>query len=115
MPRRVLEGIVVSDKNAKTVVVRVDRRVMHPLYKKFMNQTKKFHAHDKQDRFKTGDRVRIQECAPISRLKRWEVLVDGDAPAVGAGTAARTAAKAEAAKTDKAPKAKKPAKDAKKS
>jgi len=103
MPRRVLEGIVVSDKNAKTVVVRVDRRVMHPLYKKFMNQTRKFHAHDAQDRFKVGDRVRIRECRPLSRLKRWEVLVDGDAPAA---TAAATA-------PAKAPKAKKPAKAAK--
>lgn len=113
MPRRVLEGIVVSDKNAKTVVVRVDRRVMHPLYKKFMNQTKKFHAHDEQDRFKEGDRVRIRECKPISRLKRWEVMVDGDAPAAGAATAAKAAAAA--ARTEKAPKAKKPAKGAKKS
>lgn len=113
MPRRVLEGIVVSDKNAKTVVVRVDRRVMHPLYKKFMNQTKKFHAHDEQDRFKEGDRVRIRECKPISRLKRWEVLVDADAPEAGAATAAKAAAAA--TRAEKAPKTKKPAKDAKKS
>jgi small subunit ribosomal protein S17 len=99
MPRRVLEGIVVSDKNAKTVVVRVDRRIMHPLYKKFLTETKKFHAHDAQDRFKVGDRVRIRECRPLSRLKRWEVLADGE-PAAAAGTEA-------------APKAGKPAKTAK--
>jgi small subunit ribosomal protein S17 len=104
MPRRVLEGIVVSDKSAKTVVVRVDRRVMHPLYKKFIAQAKKYHAHDEQERFKTGDRVRIQECRPLSRLKRWEVLADG-APA-GAPAAAEPSA-------EKAPKAKKPAKPAK--
>jgi small subunit ribosomal protein S17 len=91
MPRRVLEGIVVSDKNAKTVVVRVERRIMHPLYKKFMNQTKRFHAHDEQGRFKVGDRVRIRECRPLSRLKRWEVLVEGDAPAAAAAEAAAPA------------------------
>jgi small subunit ribosomal protein S17 len=99
MPRRVLEGIVVSDKNAKTVVVRVERRIMHPLYKKFMNQTKRFHAHDEQDRFKVGDRVRIRECRPLSRLKRWEVLVEGDAPAAAAAEPAKPAKAKKSAKT----------------
>ena len=106
MPKRVLEGIVVSDKNAKTVVVRVERRIMHPLYKKFMNFSKKYHAHDEQDRFKEGDRVQIRECRPMSRLKRWEVLTGGNAPAPSAAGAPAAPAAAE----KKAPKAKKPAK-----
>jgi len=76
MPRRVLQGVVMSDKNAKTVVVRVVRRVMHPLYKKFVTQSKRYHAHDEQGRFKVGDTVRIRECRPISKLKRWEVVVE---------------------------------------
>ena len=77
MPKRVLQGVVVSDKNAKTVVVKVDRRVQHPLYKKFLTQTKKYHAHDEDRRFKVGDKVTIRECRPISKLKRWEVVVEG--------------------------------------
>jgi small subunit ribosomal protein S17 len=76
MPKRVLQGVVVSGKNAKTVVVRVERRVMHPVYKKFVTHAKKYHAHDEQSRFKEGDNVRIRECRPVSKLKRWEVLVD---------------------------------------
>ena len=79
MPRRVLQGVVVSDKNAKTVVVRVDRRVQHPLYKKFLTHTKKYHAHDEERRFKEGDLVTIRECRPVSKLKRWEVVVEGQA------------------------------------
>ncbi|MCK6451006.1 MAG: 30S ribosomal protein S17 [Alphaproteobacteria bacterium] len=79
MPRRVLQGVVVSDKNAKTVVVRVDRRVQHPLYKKFLTRTKKYHAHDEERRFKVGDLVTIRECRPLSKLKRWEVVVEGAA------------------------------------
>jgi len=69
MPRRVLQGTVVSTKNDKTVVVRVERQVMHPLYKKYVRKSKKFHAHDEENRFKTGDVVRIRECRPISKLK----------------------------------------------
>jgi small subunit ribosomal protein S17 len=78
MPRRVLQGTVVSTKNDKTVVVRVDRQVIHPLYKKYVRKSKKFHAHDEDNRFKTGDIVRIRECRPISKLKSWEVMVEGD-------------------------------------
>ena len=65
MPKRILQGIVVSDKGDKTVVVKVERRLMHPLYKKFISKSKKFSAHDAENRFKIGDRVRIQECQPI--------------------------------------------------
>ncbi len=77
MPKRVLQGVVVSDKGDKTIVVRVERRFMHPIYKKFIRRSKKYHAHDEQNRFKIGDQVRIQECAPISKLKQWEVLAEG--------------------------------------
>jgi len=76
MPRRVLQGTVVSTKNDKTVVVRVERQDMHPLYKKYVRKSKKFHAHDEENRFKTGDVVRIRECKPISKLKSWEVVVE---------------------------------------
>jgi small subunit ribosomal protein S17 len=74
MPKRVLQGVVVSDKNAKTVVVRVDRRFIHPLIGKTVRRSKKFHAHDESGAYKVGDIVRIGECKPISKLKRWEVL-----------------------------------------
>lgn len=74
MPKRILQGTVVSDKTDKTVVVRVDRRVAHPIYKKTINRSAKFHAHDEENRFKTGDAVRIMESAPKSKLKRWMVL-----------------------------------------
>ncbi|MCF8468454.1 MAG: 30S ribosomal protein S17 [Sneathiella sp.] len=76
MPKRILQGTVVSDKNSQTVVVKVERQVMHPLYKKYIGQSKKYHAHDAKNQFKEGDIVRIQECAPISKLKRWEVIYD---------------------------------------
>ena len=74
MPKRVLTGTVVSDKADKTVVVRVERRVKHPLYGKIIKLSKKYHAHDEGNAFKAGEQVRIQECAPISKLKTWEVL-----------------------------------------
>ncbi len=74
MPRRVMQGLVVSDKPDKTIIVQVERRVMHPLYKKYIKRSKKFAAHDPENRCKTGDRVRIRECAPISKRKRFEVL-----------------------------------------
>jgi len=74
MPRRVLTGTVVSDKMDTTVVVRVDRRVMHPLYKKIVTRSKKYAAHDESDSLSVGDTVRIQECRPISRRKRFEVI-----------------------------------------
>ena len=74
MPKRVLQGVVVSDKNDKTVVVEVERRYTHPLFKKTVRRTKKYHAHDEGNAFKIGDRVEIVESAPISKNKRW-VLV----------------------------------------
>lgn len=82
MPRRILEGQVVSDKMDKTVTVLVQRRYMHPVYKKYVMRTDKYAAHDADNRFKTGDRVEIIECAPISKRKRWTVLIDGQIPAV---------------------------------
>ena len=77
MPKRVLQGIVVSDKMDKTVVVKVERRIMHPLYKKFIRRSKKYAAHDEKNGVKIGDVVKIRECRPLSRRKRWEVIVDG--------------------------------------
>lgn len=74
MPKRVMQGVVVSDKGDKTIVVRVERRFTHALYKKVIRRSKRFHAHDPQNTFKIGDQVRIEECAPISKLKRWIVL-----------------------------------------
>jgi small subunit ribosomal protein S17 len=78
MPKRILLGTVVSDKADKTISVRVERRVMHPLYKKFIRRTKKYAAHDPDNRCKIGDTVRIRECRPISKSKRWEVLPDAE-------------------------------------
>jgi small subunit ribosomal protein S17 len=77
MPRRILQGTVVSDKGDKTVVVLVERRVMHPVYKKFIRMSKRYAAHDEDNRFKTGDLVTIEESRPISKRKRWVVVVDG--------------------------------------
>lgn len=76
MPKRILQGVVVSDKMDKTVVVKVERRVMHPIYKKFIRRSKKYAAHDENNQFKVGDVVRIRECRPLSKSKTWEVLVD---------------------------------------
>lgn len=76
MPRRVMQGVVVSDKMDKTIVVRVERRFMDSKYKKTIRRSKKFHAHDEANRFKIGDIVRIRECRPLSKLKHWEVLAD---------------------------------------
>jgi small subunit ribosomal protein S17 len=73
MPKRVLTGTVVSDKGDKTVVVRVERRVKHPLYGKIIRLSKKYHAHDEANAFRQGEQVRIEECAPISKLKTWTV------------------------------------------
>jgi small subunit ribosomal protein S17 len=85
MPKRVLQGVVVSDANAKTVVVEVERRFIHPVMGKTVRRSKKFHAHDENKAFKTGDIVRIRECRPVSKLKRWEVVgkagdVQGERP-----------------------------------
>jgi small subunit ribosomal protein S17 len=74
MPKRVLTGTVVSDKGEKTVVVRVERRVKHPLYGKIIKLSKKYHAHDAANEFRMGEIVRIEECAPISKLKTWKVV-----------------------------------------
>jgi small subunit ribosomal protein S17 len=74
MPKRVLIGTVVSDKGDKTVTVRVDRRVKHPLYGKIIRRSKKYHAHDADNAFRTGEQVRIEECAPISKTKSWTVI-----------------------------------------
>ena len=78
MPKRILLGTVISDKADKTVSVRVERRVMHPVYKKFIRRSKKYAAHDPENRCKVGDMVRIRECRPVSKSKRWEVLADGE-------------------------------------
>ncbi|UJQ95280.1 30S ribosomal protein S17 [Mariluticola halotolerans] len=74
MPKRILQGTVVSDKNEKTVVVRVERRFTHPLLKKTVRRSKKYHAHDETNAVKVGEIVNIEECAPISKSKRWTVV-----------------------------------------
>jgi len=74
MPKRILQGTVVSDKTDKTIVVEVERRYTHPLYKKVVRRSKKYHAHDETNSAKVGDRVRIQETAPISKTKRWRLV-----------------------------------------
>ena len=79
MPRRVLQGKVISDAPDKTIVVLVERRIMHPLYKKIIRKSKKYHAHDEDNAFKTGDIVRIRECRPISKKKIWKVVFDAPA------------------------------------
>lgn len=76
MPKRVLQGVVVSDKMEKTVVVQVSRRLMHPVYKKTIERSKKYAAHDEEKRFKIGDVVQIIESAPISKSKRWRVVYE---------------------------------------
>ncbi|MEK6746671.1 MAG: 30S ribosomal protein S17 [Rickettsiales bacterium] len=76
MPRRVLQGTVVSDANEKTVTVRVERRVSHPVYKKTIRRSKKYAAHDEKNQFKVGDKVQIVESAPISKSKRWQVIYE---------------------------------------
>ena len=74
MPKRILQGTVISDGNDKTIVVNVDRRVRHPLYKKTITRSSKFHAHDEGNICKIGDKVRIIECKPISKTKSWSLL-----------------------------------------
>ena len=74
MPKRVLQGVVVSDKTEKTVVVSVERRFTHPLLQKTVRRSKHYQAHDEKNEYKVGDVVRIEECAPISKTKRWTVL-----------------------------------------
>ena len=74
MPKRILQGQVVSDNGDKTVVVLVERRFTHPVMKKTIRKTKRYHAHDADNKFKTGDVVRIEECRPISKTKTWKVI-----------------------------------------
>ena len=93
MPKRILEGVVVSDKGDKTVVVKVERTVLHPVLKKTIRRSKKYHAHDETNAYKAGENARIIECAPKSKLKTWEVL-----PKAEAAQAAEPKAKASRAK-----------------
>lgn len=76
MPKRVLQGVVVSDKQDKTVTVLVERRVMHPIYKKYLRKSKKYAAHDETNTVKEGDIIRIRECRPLSKRKCWEVVTE---------------------------------------
>ncbi|MDA0654042.1 MAG: 30S ribosomal protein S17 [Proteobacteria bacterium] len=76
MSGRIVQGTVVSDKGQKTIVVEVERRVKHPIYKKFIRRRNRFHAHDETNQAKLGDVVRIQECRPISKLKTWRVVTE---------------------------------------
>ena len=76
MPKRILQGKVTSDKNEQTITVLVERRFTHPMMKKTVRSSKKYRAHDENNQFKVGDIVRIQECAPMSKTKRWEVIVE---------------------------------------
>jgi small subunit ribosomal protein S17 len=76
MPKRVLEGIVVSDKMEKSITVRVDRYVKHPIYKKFIKRSKKYMAHDENNVFKEGDKVKILESRPLSKNKKWQVIIN---------------------------------------
>jgi small subunit ribosomal protein S17 len=78
MPKRILQGVVVSDKQEKTVVVKVERRFTHPLLKKTVRRTKNYHAHDEGQKYQVGDQVSIEETRPISKLKRW-IIVEGAA------------------------------------
>jgi len=100
MPRRVLQGTVVGDKGDKTITVLVERRIRHPIYKKYIKRSKKYAAHDEMNSRKIGDVVEISECAPISKSKRW-MLVGG-------------AEKGTAVKAEKPAKAEKPVKPSKK-
>lgn len=79
MPRRILQGTVTSDKNEQTVTVLVERRFTHPVLKKVVRSSKKYRAHDPLNTFKVGDSVRIEECAPISKTKRWQVVTEASA------------------------------------
>ena len=78
MPKRILQGVVVSDKGANTIVVKVERRIKHPLLDKIIKRSKKYHAHDESNQIQVGETVRIVECRPISKLKTWRV-VSGEA------------------------------------
>ncbi len=76
MPKRILQGVVVSDKMEKTIVVEVERRIQHPIYKKFIRRSKRYHAHDESNAIKVGQTVRIIESRPLSKTKRWVVVTE---------------------------------------
>ena len=105
MPKRVLTGTVVSDKGDKTVVVRVERRVKHPLYGKIIRLSKKYHAHDEGNAFRLGEQVRIEECAPVSKLKSWTVVDRIGGPVAVIAEANLDVPESEPSKPAKAPKA----------
>jgi len=86
MSKRTMQGTVVSDKSDKTITVLVERRIMHPVYKKFITRSKKFAAHDAENRFREGDKVRIRECPPISKSKCYEVVYEDASARQGGGT-----------------------------
>ena len=100
MPKRVLTGTIVSDKTDKTVVVRVERRVKHPLYGKIIKRSKKYHAHDEGNDFREGETVRIEETRPISKLKTWKVLGRVDTHATPETAEEKPAKKSRAKKAD---------------
>ena len=79
MPKRILQGTVTSDKNEQTITVLVERRYKHPVMLKTVRKSKKYRAHDENNQFKVGDTVRIEECAPISKTKRWTVVTEASA------------------------------------
>ena len=105
MPKRILEGEVVSNKTDKTITVLVERRFMHPLYKKYVKKSSKYAAHDPANQCSVGDRVQIIECPPISKRKRWTLVGADEAPK-------KAAPKKEEAKEAKKPAAKKETKKA---
>ena len=92
MPKRILRGVVVSDACDKTVTVRVERRVMHPVYKKYVTRSKKYAAHDEDNRYRSGDSVRIEESRPLSKRKRWVVLSGPEGAEPGRRSAAHRGA-----------------------
>ena len=113
MPKRILQGEAVRDARDKTVIVRVERRVMHPVYKKFIMRSKNYAAHDEHNLVKTGQTVRIEESRPISKRKRWIVLASGEAapgderePAVEPRAKKPAAKKAQKPRTQRAPRKK---------
>ena len=110
MPRRILEGDVVSDQNDKTITVLVERRFRHPVYKKYIKKTTKYRAHDEANAHKIGDRVSIIECRPISKNKTWTVVTGDEAAAPKKEEAKKPAAKKAAPEKEEAKKA--PAKKA---
>ncbi len=109
MPRRVLEGTVVSDKMDKTITVLVERRYMHPIYKKYLKRTKKYAAHDEQNIAREGQKVQIVECAPISKRKSWMLISEGMVAQAPVEKPVKAAATKKAA-AEKKPAAKKAAK-----